>query len=51
MTQEWVLGNGEMGNWGIGELGNWGIGEWGIGNIKLPSWMTVLIKLIDDLTL
>ena len=28
-----------------------GIGEWGIGNIKLPSWMTVLIKLIDDLTL
>ena len=28
-----------------------GNGEWGMGNIKLPSWMTVLIKLIDDLTL
>ena len=44
------MGNG---NWGIGELGNWGIGngELGIRNIKLPSWMTVLIKLIDDLSL
>ena len=30
---------------------DWGIGELGNGNIKLPSWMTVLIKLIDDLTL
>ena len=35
---------------GTGELGL-GIGIWGIGNIKLPSWMTVLIQLIDDLTL
>ena len=33
MTQEWGMGN----------------GDWGMGNIKLPSWMTVLIKLIDDL--
>ena len=33
--------------------GEWeiGTGDWGMGNIKLPSWMTVLIKLIDDLTL
>ena len=36
------MGNGE---WGMGN------GEQGKGNIKLQSWMTVLIKLIDDLTL
>ena len=55
MTQEWGIGNGE---WGLGNEewemrnGEWGlgIGDWGIGNVKLPSWMTVLIKLIDDLT-
>ena len=47
---DWGLGNGELGM-GNGEWG-WGMGngEWGMGNIKLPSWMTVLIKLIDDLT-
>ena len=53
MIQEWGMEIGdwrlEIGDWGLG-IGDWGlrIGDWGIGNIKLPSWMTVLIKLIDD---
>ena len=43
------MGNGE---WGMGS-GEWGMGngEWGRENIKLASWMTVLIKQIEDLTL
>ena len=38
-------------HWGPLDDSRMGNGEWGMGNIKLPSWKTVLIKLIDDLTL
>ena len=52
-NEEWGMGirdwGLEIGDWGLG-IGHWalGIGDWGLGIIKLPSWMTVLIKLIED---